>query len=530
MLIIKSKMVDKTTTQVIIVVVGLGVIYWINQDKEKKQNKPQITILPPPPPAQQLVPPKDMPRSRNMEDYTQLIQEMRAHQEIEYESDWNDIQTAFREYRTKALKERRGRYQQQKNEWLEFKRRYFALYIQIFDARANPKMLTSDGREGGEIERMIDFYEQLLRNSDIVHLQEQYELSNQQHNTFVQQNSYKTINQRQTNKYKQNNLYKQENLITPSAIAPVPDDNAFMASPAPFQPPPESGPSGGRKRNADDFDTVGGEGLRQQVEHTETAAENIALPTTHSHVILDDPVAFGENIALDLTGEVSPESSPEPQALFPGPPQIPGAGKPPVLSTLPERQNKEGSALGKRKGAAGKPTPRPEFNSSPDTAPSIAEQKASLKRARKNDPSKAPMNMIADGTKPKPKVGYNKPQLDGRYTARVDAALRALEGLRTKSMFMKLVRTFPTGGEQGVYNVQKGEQLTERSVDSKDYEMWAQLAAHGMEHYQGQGELAWATANTMFTSPEHEYYRAKVQTGRKMSAGGGMFKWSQTLS
>jgi len=129
MLIIKSKMVDKTTTQVIIVVVGLGVIYWINQDKEKKQNKPQITILPPRPPPKQLVPPKEMSRSRNMEDYARLVQEMRVHQEIEYSSDWNDIESAFSEGRTRGLKERRGRFQAQKNEWLEFKRRYFDLYL-----------------------------------------------------------------------------------------------------------------------------------------------------------------------------------------------------------------------------------------------------------------------------------------------------------------------------------------------------------------------------------------------------------------
>jgi len=255
-------------------------------------------------------------------------------------------------------------------------------------------------------------------------------------------------------------------------------------------------------------------------------------------VILDDPVAFGENIALDLTGEVSPEMSPEPPpALFPGPPHIPGAvqgseKQPPVLSTLPERKSKEGSTLGKRKGAAGTPTPRPEFNSSPDTAPSIAEQEASLKRARKNDPSKAPMNMIADGTKPKPKVkvGYNKPQIDGRYTARVDAALRALEQSKSKALFMKLVQTFPTGGEQGVYNVQIGGKHSEQVCKSASYnEMWATLVSQGIEVYRDMSQNTWANANAMFNSPEHQYYRAKVTVGRKMSPGGGQYKWPKNL-
>jgi len=147
-LLLKAKMVDKTTTQVIIVIVGLGVVYWINQEKENKQNKPlEITLSQNParlPPRGGVVKPKDLSRSRNMEDYTRLVIEMRAHQEIEYASDWNDIESAFSEGRTRGLKERRGRFQAQKNEWLEFKRRYFALYIQIFDPRANPKMLSSD--------------------------------------------------------------------------------------------------------------------------------------------------------------------------------------------------------------------------------------------------------------------------------------------------------------------------------------------------------------------------------------------------
>ena len=102
-------MVDKTTTQVLIIVVGLGAIYWINTDSKKKKEAPQITVLPPPRPGP---PPEKQTRARNIEEFSQLTEKMKDHQQIEFLEDMKVLESAVAEGRSLALKERRGRWQQ----------------------------------------------------------------------------------------------------------------------------------------------------------------------------------------------------------------------------------------------------------------------------------------------------------------------------------------------------------------------------------------------------------------------------------